>query len=86
MLYDKAGYQLPLDLQVGDKVQILSAGAYTTTYSLGLLQRLPAAEELLPLSAARGLARGAGSSYAGHGRPDGPAVTFSGRGESPHRR
>jgi ornithine decarboxylase len=33
VLYDKAGYQLPLDLQVGDKVQILSAGAYTTTYS-----------------------------------------------------
>jgi ornithine decarboxylase len=33
MLYDKAGYKLPLDLKVGDKVQILSAGAYTTTYS-----------------------------------------------------
>ena len=33
VLYDKAGYQLPLGLEVGDKVQILSAGAYTTTYS-----------------------------------------------------
>ena len=33
MLYDKAGYKLPLDLKVGDKVQILSTGAYTTTYS-----------------------------------------------------
>jgi ornithine decarboxylase len=33
VLYDKAGYQLPLDLQVGDKVQVLSAGAYTSTYS-----------------------------------------------------
>ncbi len=33
VLYDKAGYQLPLDLEVGDKVQILAAGAYTTTYS-----------------------------------------------------
>jgi ornithine decarboxylase len=33
VLYDKAGYQLPLDLKVGDKVQIMAAGAYTTTYS-----------------------------------------------------
>jgi len=33
ILYDKADYQLPLDLKVGDKVEILSAGAYTTTYS-----------------------------------------------------
>jgi len=24
---------LPLDLAVGDKVQVMSAGAYTTTYS-----------------------------------------------------
>jgi ornithine decarboxylase len=33
ILYDKADYRLPLDLKVGDKVEILSAGAYTTTYS-----------------------------------------------------
>jgi ornithine decarboxylase len=33
VLYDKAGYHLPLDLKVGDKVQIMAAGAYTTTYS-----------------------------------------------------
>ncbi|MCW5770803.1 MAG: type III PLP-dependent enzyme [Rhodospirillaceae bacterium] len=33
VLYEKAGYELPLDLAVGDKVQILSTGAYTTTYS-----------------------------------------------------
>lgn len=33
VLYDKAGYELPLDLAVGDKVEILSAGAYTSTYS-----------------------------------------------------
>ncbi len=32
-LYEKADYELPLDLEVGDKVQILSTGAYTTTYS-----------------------------------------------------
>ena len=33
VLYDAAGYELPLDLKVGDKVEILSTGAYTTTYS-----------------------------------------------------
>lgn len=33
VLYDAADYRLPLDLQVGDKLEILSAGAYTTTYS-----------------------------------------------------
>ena len=33
ILYEHAGYELPLDLAVGDKVQILSTGAYTTTYS-----------------------------------------------------
>lgn len=33
VLYDKADYQLPLALAVGDKVQILSTGAYTSSYS-----------------------------------------------------
>ncbi|HYM30091.1 MAG TPA: type III PLP-dependent enzyme [Candidatus Cybelea sp.] len=33
ILYEKADYHLPLDLKVGDKVQILAAGAYTNTYS-----------------------------------------------------
>ena len=33
ILYEKAGYTLPLDLKVGDKVLILATGAYTTTYS-----------------------------------------------------
>ncbi|MEE9140650.1 MAG: type III PLP-dependent enzyme [Alphaproteobacteria bacterium] len=33
VLYDEAGYELPLDLEPGDKIEILSAGAYTTTYS-----------------------------------------------------
>jgi len=32
VLYDAAGYELPLDLRVGDKVEILSAGAYTASY------------------------------------------------------
>jgi ornithine decarboxylase len=33
ILYEKTHYEMPLDLKVGDKVQILSTGAYTTTYS-----------------------------------------------------
>lgn len=33
VLYERADYSLPLDLRVGDKVEILSAGAYTTTYA-----------------------------------------------------
>jgi len=33
ILYEKAGYQMPLTLKVGDKVRILSTGAYTTSYS-----------------------------------------------------
>ena len=32
VLYDKAGYEMPLELQVGDKIEVLSAGAYTATY------------------------------------------------------
>ncbi len=32
ILYDSAGYELPLDLSVGDKIEILSAGAYTASY------------------------------------------------------
>jgi len=33
ILYEKAGYRLPLALKEGDKVRLLSCGAYTTTYS-----------------------------------------------------
>lgn len=33
ILYEHADYRLPLDLQAGDHVDILSCGAYTTTYS-----------------------------------------------------
>jgi ornithine decarboxylase len=33
VMYDKAGYVLPASLAVGDRVQILSTGAYTYTYS-----------------------------------------------------
>jgi ornithine decarboxylase len=33
VLYEEFKYQLPLDLRAGDRVELLSAGAYTTTYS-----------------------------------------------------
>ena len=33
VLYEDSSYELPLDLQAGDKVEILSAGAYTATYA-----------------------------------------------------
>jgi ornithine decarboxylase len=33
ILYEKTLYEMPLDLRIGDKVQILSTGAYTATYS-----------------------------------------------------
>jgi ornithine decarboxylase len=33
ILYEKTEYRLPLDLKVGDKVEILSTGAYTASYS-----------------------------------------------------
>lgn len=33
VLYERYQYELPLDLCIGDRVQILSAGAYTASYS-----------------------------------------------------
>ncbi len=33
ILYQNAAYELPLDLEAGDTVQIYATGAYTTTYS-----------------------------------------------------
>jgi ornithine decarboxylase len=33
ILYDKARYEMPDDLKIGDRVRIFSTGAYTTTYS-----------------------------------------------------
>jgi ornithine decarboxylase len=33
ILYDKARYEMPNDLKIGDRVRIFSTGAYTTTYS-----------------------------------------------------
>ena len=48
MLYEASGYELPLDLQVGDKIEILSTGAYTTTYaSIGFNGFPPLAEHYI---------------------------------------
>jgi len=33
ILYEKAGYEMPMTLKVGDKVRIMTTGAYTTSYS-----------------------------------------------------
>jgi ornithine decarboxylase len=33
ILYEKAGYHLPAQLAIGDRIQILTTGAYTYTYS-----------------------------------------------------
>ena len=33
ILYEKTEYRLPLALEVGDKVEILSTGAYTSSYA-----------------------------------------------------
>ena len=33
VLYERAGYELPLDLAIGDTVDFLSAGAYTASYA-----------------------------------------------------
>jgi len=33
VLYEKTAYEMPLGLEIGDKVEILATGAYTTTYS-----------------------------------------------------
>jgi ornithine decarboxylase len=41
ILYEKSSYDLPLDLKEGDRVEILSAGAYTHTYASICLNGLP---------------------------------------------
>ena len=32
VIYDSANYELPIDLEIGDRVEILSTGAYTASY------------------------------------------------------
>jgi ornithine decarboxylase len=33
VMYEKADYRLPLDLEAGDRLEIRATGAYTTTYA-----------------------------------------------------
>jgi ornithine decarboxylase len=33
ILYEKSGYELPLDLQCGDRIEVLNTGAYTSSYA-----------------------------------------------------
>jgi ornithine decarboxylase len=33
VIYERCDYRLPADLQIGDRLEIRSTGAYTTTYS-----------------------------------------------------
>jgi ornithine decarboxylase len=33
IIYEESDYALPLDLAIGDKVEFLSTGAYTSTYA-----------------------------------------------------
>ena len=53
VLYEKEPYLLPVSLEIGDKVLIEGTGAYTATYSVRGLQRLPAAEDLPHLTRPR---------------------------------
>jgi ornithine decarboxylase len=46
VLYERAGYQLPLDLKVGDRIQIVATGAYTTTYSSVAFNGFPPLREV----------------------------------------
>jgi ornithine decarboxylase len=48
VLYDRAGYELPLDLAAGDRVRILATGAYTSSYcSVGFNGFPPLAERYI---------------------------------------
>ena len=49
ILYEKSNYELPLTLEIGDKVEILSAGAYTASCSSVGFKRFPAAQGILHL-------------------------------------
>ena len=41
ILYEAAGYQLPAQLEIGDRIRILSTGAYTYTYASVEFNGLP---------------------------------------------
>jgi diaminopimelate decarboxylase len=48
MIYEHAGYDLPLDLAIGDKIDFFSAGAYSTL-CLGGVQWFRSDPDLLHL-------------------------------------
>jgi ornithine decarboxylase len=33
VLYERSGYRLGLDLRIGDRLRLMSTGAYTSSYS-----------------------------------------------------
>lgn len=41
VMYQHSGYQLPLDLRIGDRVEFLSTGAYTASYSSVCFNGIP---------------------------------------------
>ena len=45
VIYDRARYELPLDLAVGDRVRIIAAGAYTSSYCSVGFNGFPPMEE-----------------------------------------
>ena len=45
VLYEKADYRLPVDLQIGDRLRIDATGAYTTTYASVGFNGFPPLEE-----------------------------------------
>jgi ornithine decarboxylase len=56
VLYETYQYQLPLDLQVGDHLEILAAGAYTSSYSsVGFNGFPPLTSYFLPVADEAGL-------------------------------
>ena len=46
VLYNTAGYQLPYGIEIGDRIQILSAGAYSASYSSVGFNGFPPLQEI----------------------------------------
>ena len=45
VLYERADYRLPIDLEIGDRLRINATGAYTTTYCSTAFNGFPPLEE-----------------------------------------
>ncbi len=41
IIYDRANYALPVDLAIGDAIDVLTAGAYTASYASVESNRFP---------------------------------------------